>query len=535
MNSENKKVLLNIIGAVESGGQIYGKRNYGSYAGKYQNSKKELTCTLGWAQLYGYEAMELVRRIYAKSPQTFIAADNANIKAMLERDWVDIGWNPTTAQRQSLINIITTPVGKEIQDELAMERIEKYIKRAEEFGVIDVGAQMMWAEIQHLGGLSAVKRIFDKIAKPYSADKVYQTLLLDQQDRTSNNQVGDKIYQSRHEKCMQFIKQYMIEEKKGGAMNVNKVIEIEKSWIGYIEKASNARLEEKTANKGTGNYQRFSRIVDRAGLMGCQGQAWCGSFQFACEIEAYGLDQALKNWGMTHKSYVGYNCFSTFNSFAQRGKTSKSPKVGALVVFTFSHIGRVIKVDEAARRFWTIEGNTSPNTYDRNGGMVAMKSYSFNDSKIKGFCIIDYDEVAPHQESQAGNPIIETGQRLANSFTWSREEADGIRGAMTRKLAAKVLQVAMNADYGARLVIDGIFGEKSKAALKGHYVKEGESQWMVSAAEILMMLDGYDPKGFECPGYFGKGLGDTAERYQKEHGLEVDRVIGYKTFLSLLE
>lgn len=48
MNDKNMAVLVNIIGAVESGGQIYGNRRYDAYAGPYTNSNKEVTCTLGW-------------------------------------------------------------------------------------------------------------------------------------------------------------------------------------------------------------------------------------------------------------------------------------------------------------------------------------------------------------------------------------------------------------------------------------------------------------------------------------------------------
>ena len=50
MNTENLKVLTNIIGAVESGGQVYGMRRYHAYADPYENTPSEHTITLGWAQ-----------------------------------------------------------------------------------------------------------------------------------------------------------------------------------------------------------------------------------------------------------------------------------------------------------------------------------------------------------------------------------------------------------------------------------------------------------------------------------------------------
>ena len=52
MDKKQLEILTNIIGAVESGGQVYGKRRYEAYTGKGANSANEKTCTLGWAQNY---------------------------------------------------------------------------------------------------------------------------------------------------------------------------------------------------------------------------------------------------------------------------------------------------------------------------------------------------------------------------------------------------------------------------------------------------------------------------------------------------
>ena len=45
MKKEYLAILTNIIGGVESGGQTYGKRKYGAYAGKAANADNEKTCT----------------------------------------------------------------------------------------------------------------------------------------------------------------------------------------------------------------------------------------------------------------------------------------------------------------------------------------------------------------------------------------------------------------------------------------------------------------------------------------------------------
>lgn len=56
MNAKNKEVLVNIIGAVETGGQIYDKRAYANYTPPYKNTQNEHTITLGWAAYYGNQA-----------------------------------------------------------------------------------------------------------------------------------------------------------------------------------------------------------------------------------------------------------------------------------------------------------------------------------------------------------------------------------------------------------------------------------------------------------------------------------------------
>lgn len=175
---------------------------------------------------------------------------------------------------------------------------------------------------------------------------------------------------------------------------LNGLIKRAKDEVGYIEKSSASDLDSKTGNKGTANYTKYARDINNLGLAGCQGQAWCATFQFWLEVMEYGLQTALSNWNMTKSSYVGYSCFSTYNAFSAKGKVSKIPKLGALVIFTSSHMGRVTSVNTSAKTFETVEGNTSPATYDRNGGQVKGKSYSWYDSKIKGFCIIDYDKIS---------------------------------------------------------------------------------------------------------------------------------------------
>ena len=136
--------------------------------------------------------------------------------------------------------------------------------------------------------------------------------------------------------------------------------------------------------------------------------------------------------------------------------------------------------------------------------------------------------------ASTGNMIVRDGQIHANNFSGAGIETDGIRGANTKKAGIKVLQTALNLDYKAGLTIDGAWGSKSETALGSHYVASGETQYMVTAAEILLMLKGYNPNGVECPGQFGTGLKAAVGQYQKDNGLTVDYICGPATFKSLI-
>lgn len=117
----------------------------------------------------------------------------------------------------------------------------------------------------------------------------------------------------------------------------------------------------------------------------------------------------------------------------------------------------------------------------------------------------------------SSNEIIKQGQVHANNFAQCGLVADGIRGANTKKAAVKVVQRALNADYNAGLVEDGIWGNATEKAFGKHYVKVGETQYLVTALEILCMLKGKNPNGVECPGTFGSGLTSacgTAKAYK---------------------
>lgn len=157
----------------------------------------------------------------------------------------------------------------------------------------------------------------------------------------------------------------------------------------------------------------------------------------------------------------------------------------------------------------------------------------FDDSGKLVYPKTSTDDSKPIGGSQ--KDIVKAGQVHANNFAQASISTDGVRGANTKKAGLKVLQTAMNLDYKAGLKVDGLWGTKTSEALKGHTVRNGETQYMVTALEILLMLKGYNPGGVECPGVFGSGLQAAVKDYQKDYGLSVDGIAGYNTFKSLVD
>lgn len=145
-----------------------------------------------------------------------------------------------------------------------------------------------------------------------------------------------------------------------------KVIQIAKNEVGYLEKKSNSNLDSKTANAGSANYTKYWRDIKPS----YQGQPWCAAFITWCFVQAFG--QAIAEKLLKHYPYV--YCPTMANLF----ELHANPQVGDIVIFKrngeFVHTGIVTYVN--GDYFKTVEGNTSGgSTIVANGGGVFEKSY----------------------------------------------------------------------------------------------------------------------------------------------------------------
>lgn len=156
---------------------------------------------------------------------------------------------------------------------------------------------------------------------------------------------------------------------------------------GYLEKKSNAYLDDFKKNAGYNNYTKFARDVNSWGQPGCQAQPWCAEYQFWKLVKILGITKVLQIMGGGF-----YNCVSITNHAKANGTWHSSPKVGALVIFrNGSHVGSVRKFDSTY--VYTNEGNTSSTSgVVANGGACRNKQYKLNDSAIDGYVWIDWGE-----------------------------------------------------------------------------------------------------------------------------------------------
>lgn len=208
MNKHNQEVCAKMIIGAETGGQVYG-------AGRWADVKTpeiglEVTLTLGAYQFYGNEGRQLLQMIFDWVDEHKLKLNNyANLRRFLDVDWVYTQLVPGKIDQYLIGDLISSDIGRQMQTELFCNiQLPAYIKRAEEFGVHDDSAQMMWVEIEHVGGTKAAIRIFGRCKGDYSLDRIMWSLKQDQADHSSENQAGDKLYWSRHTFCRDCIEKY---------------------------------------------------------------------------------------------------------------------------------------------------------------------------------------------------------------------------------------------------------------------------------------------------------------------------------------
>lgn len=278
---------------------------------------------------------------------------------------------------------------------------------------------------------------------------------------------------------------------------INALIAVAKNEIGYLEKATNAQLDSKTANAGYNNYTKYWRDVYPA----YQTQAWCACFVSWLMMTAFGLETAKKL--LKHWPYV--YCPTMANLFTLYA----NPQVGDIVIFkhngVFTHTGLVIKVQ--GDKFWTIEGNTSgASGIVANGGGVCQKSY--HNSQLPGtkFCRPDYSIVTSIKSGSSTNTSTITTTK--NWIEYGDKGND-----------VTILQTKLN-KVGYKLEVDGICGNATVAAIKDFQRKynlavDGQAG-KNTITKLNSVIAAKENKNFKA--FVGACTTDSTSVYQKATG-----------------
>lgn len=180
-----------------------------------------------------------------------------------------------------------------------------------------------------------------------------------------------------------------------------------RKWVGYHEKATNSQLDSFTANAGSGNYNRFSALIDNLRSQGYNvyngrknGYPWCDA-SFDCNmIECFGVEMAQKMLYQPWDS-CGAGCEYSAGYYRSAGAWYSAPKVGDQIFFgqkgNETHTGIVSKVEP--NTVYTIEGNANDQVMER--------SYARSSSNISGYGRPNYALVADRFEETEKEPANE--------------------------------------------------------------------------------------------------------------------------------
>lgn len=479
------QVLINCIGAVETGGQVYGQRRYNDYTNAYANSSAEDSITIGAFQEFKNNARDLLKDIKAAYPSTFAKYDNASLAADLNKSsWS--GYNPakTSAKAKAIVNIISSNDGKKVQDTRIVKLLNQYIAYAESLGVTDVDALFMCANFIHQGGNSACKRLCGKTSKPYTLDKLYNATLTD-----TGNQVG--AYKSRQKLMYQWIKQYITNATQststqtttantgGTKMTEAQLRSAVATWLdSYIG-----------CTEGSAKHKEILSIFNNSGINSrykmTTNDAWCATATSAAFIAN---KLAGKAGSGSLFECVECSCYYMVEAAKKQGiwveNDAHVPKTGDVVLYDWDdsgsgdntgcpdHVGIVYSV--SGNSLVIIEGNYSDT--------VKKRTLAVNGRYIRGYITPNYAKFAgtvTAPTTQTTTPIrtgltigdsgsdVKTMQKMliACGYSCGSAGADGDFGNNTLS-ALKKFQSANG------LTSDGVYGDKSRAALEALYAQK---------------------------------------------------------------
>lgn len=281
-------------------------------------------------------------------------------------------------------------------------------------------------------------------------------------------------------------------------VTVQKVLDVARGELGYHEKASNAQLDDKTANSGTGNYTKYARDLYNAGYYNDNknGYAWCDVGVDWCFYIAAEKNAELAQKIECQTGPLGAGCLYSAQYYKAQGRWGSDPDIGAQIFFTYapgevSHTGLVESFTSAS--VTVIEFNTSD--------MVARRTYMRNDSRIYGYGYPLYDKEitasAPATPSTSAQTPTETPKTSTSSSPATKYSGHVCRPTLP-------------------LLELGCLGP------------------CVVSLQQLLIAKGCSVGPDGADGDFGRATHNAVRTYQARKNLEIDGQVGSETWKSLL-
>lgn len=336
-------------------------------------------------------------------------------------------------------------------------------------GDLEMQLEFLWKE---LGSYSIVlKRLLNAKSIQEASDAV-----LTKYEKPANQ--GDSVKMARAKYGQKYYDQFAAlpvkpatsdKEEISMSYDLNKVIQVALAEVGYLEKKSNASLDDKTANAGDKNYTKYARDLDALGFYNGKKQsvAWCDIFVDWCFVQAYGLEAALAlTCQPLGKNNCGAGCKYSRNYYKNKKQLFDTPMPGDQIFFypkdgiggsAIQHTGLVYAVDDSY--IYTVEGNTSgANGVVANGGGVCKKKYSRKYARLAGF----------------GRPDWNMGGASTTPAATTKTETKTETAAPATTTSGKIVLITANS-LNARV------GDSQKYDSVG-YVQKGEKyEWVATS------------------------------------------------------
>ena len=244
------------------------------------------------------------------------------------------------------------------------------------------------------------------------------------------------------------------------------ILRVAAAEVGYLEKASNASLDSKTANAGSNNWTKYGKWY---GLNGPEAY-WCHMFISWCAAQS-------GNAGIIPRTA---SCYNGKDWFAERGRfhlrAAYTPRAGDVVYFSTrqypnggGHVGIVEKVENGY--VYTIEGNTSgASGVVANGGGVARKSYPLGYPSIYGYGNPKYEQEEPDMTEAQTRAI-------------AKEEANKLQPKRYR--AVSDVPEYMRADMQALIDEKVLTGKGGSEADKGLDLTEDMARMLIMMRRMI--------------------------------------------------